>query len=133
MFFSVLTGRPLSGSVSSSFATGSCLAHRAPLQARPAPAFFVHAAHKKGGGSTKNGRDSNAQRRGVKVYGGQPIKAGGIIIRQLGTQVAAHLDAMLMLLLSRQSLASQTTCYFAVCVLRPRCIGAVPASSPGAC
>lgn len=39
------------------------------------------------GGSTKNGRDSNAQRRGVKVYGGQRIKAGGIIVRQLGTVV----------------------------------------------
>lgn len=39
------------------------------------------------GGSTKNGRDSNAQRRGVKVYGGQRVKAGGIIVRQLGTVV----------------------------------------------
>ncbi len=42
-------------------------------------------AHKKGQGSSRNGRDSNAQRRGVKVYGGQSIKAGGIIIRQCGT------------------------------------------------
>ncbi|HUS92245.1 MAG TPA: 50S ribosomal protein L27 [Phycisphaerae bacterium] len=42
-------------------------------------------AHKKGQGSTRNGRDSNAQRRGVKVYGGQVIQAGGIIIRQCGT------------------------------------------------
>jgi large subunit ribosomal protein L27 len=41
----------------------------------------------KGGGSTRNGRDSNAQRLGVKVYGGQAIKAGGIIIRQRGTVV----------------------------------------------
>jgi large subunit ribosomal protein L27 len=41
----------------------------------------------KGGGSTRNGRDSNAQRLGVKVYGGQAIKAGGIIIRQRGTTV----------------------------------------------
>ncbi len=41
----------------------------------------------KGGGSTRNGRDSNAQRLGVKVYGGQVIKAGGIIIRQRGTTV----------------------------------------------
>jgi large subunit ribosomal protein L27 len=41
----------------------------------------------KGGGSTRNGRDSNAQRLGVKVYGGQVIKAGGIIIRQRGTVV----------------------------------------------
>ena len=39
-------------------------------------------AHKKGSGSTKNGRDSNSQRLGVKVYGNQPVKAGGIIVRQ---------------------------------------------------
>jgi large subunit ribosomal protein L27 len=41
-------------------------------------------AHKKGSGSTKNGRDSNSQRLGVKVYGNQPVKAGGIIVRQRG-------------------------------------------------
>jgi|TARA_B100001094_G_C18178992_1_gene799695 large subunit ribosomal protein L27 len=41
-------------------------------------------AHKKGSGSTKNGRDSNSQRLGVKVYGNQPIKAGGIVVRQRG-------------------------------------------------
>mmetsp|Transcript_13721 Transcript_13721/g.18844 ORF Transcript_13721/g.18844 Transcript_13721/m.18844 type:complete len:154 (+) Transcript_13721:249-710(+) len=44
----------------------------------------IQAAHKKGAGSTKNGRDSNASRLGVKVYGGQPVKAGGIIVRQRG-------------------------------------------------
>ena len=43
-------------------------------------------AHKKGQGSSKNGRESNAKRLGVKVYGGQSIRAGGIIIRQRGTQ-----------------------------------------------
>ena len=43
-------------------------------------------AHKKAGGSSKNGRDSNAQRRGVKRYGGEPVKAGNILVRQLGTQ-----------------------------------------------
>jgi len=42
-------------------------------------------AHKKGQGSTRNGRDSNAQRRGVKLYGGQSVRTGGIIIRQCGT------------------------------------------------
>jgi len=42
-------------------------------------------AHKKAGGSSKNGRDSNAQRLGVKVYGGQQILQGGIIVRQRGT------------------------------------------------
>jgi len=41
-------------------------------------------AHKKGAGSTKNGRDSNSQRLGVKVYGNQAVKAGGIIVRQRG-------------------------------------------------
>jgi large subunit ribosomal protein L27 len=44
-------------------------------------------AHKKGQGSTRNGRDSNAQRRGVKVFGGQQINAGGIIVRQVGTRI----------------------------------------------
>jgi large subunit ribosomal protein L27 len=41
-------------------------------------------AHKKGAGSTKNGRDSNAKRLGVKCYHGHPVKAGSIIIRQRG-------------------------------------------------
>ena len=41
-------------------------------------------AHKKGQGSSRNGRDSNGQRRGVKVYEGQPIRSGGIIVRQVG-------------------------------------------------
>ena len=44
-------------------------------------------AHKKGGGTTRNGRDSESKRLGVKVYGGQAINAGGIIIRQRGTRV----------------------------------------------
>ncbi len=44
-------------------------------------------AHKKGQGSSRNGRDSNAQRRGVKVFGGQQVSAGSIIIRQLGTRI----------------------------------------------
>ena len=43
-------------------------------------------AHKKGGGSTRNGRDSNSQRLGVKAFGGQTISAGSIIIRQRGTR-----------------------------------------------
>ena len=44
-------------------------------------------AHKKGQGSTRNGRDSPGQRRGVKLYGGQFARAGNILIRQLGTLV----------------------------------------------
>jgi large subunit ribosomal protein L27 len=44
-------------------------------------------AHKKGQGSSRNGRDSNPKRLGVKVYGGQDIRAGGIIVRQRGTRI----------------------------------------------
>ena len=44
-------------------------------------------AHKKGGGSSKNGRDSNAQRLGVKRYDGQKVLAGNIIVRQRGTKI----------------------------------------------
>jgi large subunit ribosomal protein L27 len=43
-------------------------------------------AHKKAGGSSRNGRDSQSKRLGVKVYGGQAINAGGIIVRQRGTR-----------------------------------------------
>jgi large subunit ribosomal protein L27 len=44
-------------------------------------------AHKKAGGSTRNGRDSIGQRRGVKRFGGQIVKAGNILVRQLGTKI----------------------------------------------
>ena len=44
-------------------------------------------AHKKAGGSSRNGRDSNAQRRGVKRYGGQAVLAGNILVRQRGTHI----------------------------------------------
>lgn len=44
-------------------------------------------AHKKGQGSSRNGRDSNGQRRGVKSFGGEEIHAGTIIVRQLGTKI----------------------------------------------
>jgi large subunit ribosomal protein L27 len=46
-------------------------------------------AHKKGQGSSRNGRDSNGQRRGVKRYGGEKVIAGNIIVRQLGTKFHA--------------------------------------------
>ena len=49
-------------------------------------------AHKKGQGSTRNGRDSNAQYLGVKVYGGQTIGVGGIIVRQRGTKFRPGLN-----------------------------------------
>ena len=44
-------------------------------------------AHKKGAGSTRNGRDSNSQRLGVKKFGGESVRAGNILIRQRGTKV----------------------------------------------
>ncbi|HEY1784500.1 MAG TPA: 50S ribosomal protein L27 [Pirellulales bacterium] len=43
-------------------------------------------AHKKGQGSSRNGRDSNAQRRGVKKFGGEKVDAGNILVRQVGTK-----------------------------------------------
>lgn len=49
-------------------------------------------AHKKGQGSTKNGRDSNSQRLGVKRYGGQVVKAGCILVRQRGTKFHAGVN-----------------------------------------
>jgi len=44
-------------------------------------------AHKKAGGSSRNGRDSKGQRRGVKRFGGEVVRAGNIIVRQLGTKI----------------------------------------------
>jgi large subunit ribosomal protein L27 len=44
-------------------------------------------AHKKAGGSSRNGRDSHGQRRGVKIFGGQKVRAGNILVRQLGTRI----------------------------------------------
>ena len=44
-------------------------------------------AHKKGQGSSRNGRDSNGQRRGMKIFGGQQVLAGSILVRQLGTKI----------------------------------------------
>ena len=92
MLASSVAGMSLQGSTQGSFACGHRLQQRNPVRVlAPAP-FTVEAAHKKGGGSTKNGRDSKSKRRGVKVYGGQAIGAGGIIVRQLGTKVAASSD-----------------------------------------
>ena len=52
-------------------------------------------AHKKGGGSSRNGRDSNGQRRGIKLYGGQAVKSGGIIVRQCGTKFRPGVNVMM--------------------------------------
>ncbi len=49
-------------------------------------------AHKKSGGSSRNGRDSQGQRRGVKRFGGQRVKAGNILVRQLGTRIHPGLN-----------------------------------------
>src|SRR5262245_32251964 len=65
-------------------ATAHCIGGALDFDSGPAiiPALM---AHKKGQGSSRNGRDSNGQRRGIKVYEGQPIRAGGIIVRQVGS------------------------------------------------
>ena len=57
----------------------------------PARGLTIQMAHKKGAGSTKNGRDSKGQRLGVKIYGDQLAKPGAIIIRQRGTKVRTSL------------------------------------------
>ncbi|KAL3697600.1 hypothetical protein R1sor_011676 [Riccia sorocarpa] len=85
-----MKGLSLSSSSSSSFMTGEtselcpkfvpCIS---PAVAQP---LTIEAAHKKGAGSTKNGRDSIAKRLGVKIYGDQPAKPGCIIVRQRGTK-----------------------------------------------
>ena len=49
-------------------------------------------AHKKAGGSTRNGRDSESKRLGVKLYGGQSVKAGNILVRQRGTRIHAGVN-----------------------------------------
>ena len=49
-------------------------------------------AHKKGGGSSRNGRDSQSQRLGVKVYGGQVVRSGNILVRQRGTRIKPGLN-----------------------------------------
>lgn len=49
-------------------------------------------AHKKGVGSSRNGRDSQGQRRGTKIFGGQVVSAGAILVRQVGTPIRAGLN-----------------------------------------
>jgi large subunit ribosomal protein L27 len=52
-------------------------------------------AHKKGQGSSRNGRDSAGQRRGVKVYGGEAVQAGSILVRQVGTRIHPGINVKL--------------------------------------
>ena len=67
--------------------SGSRVATMPTTTSAPARGFSVEAAHKKGTGSTKNGRDSNPQYLGVKKYGGEVVSTGNIIIRQRGNKV----------------------------------------------
>ncbi len=63
-------------------------------------------AHKKGAGSTRNGRDSNSQKRGVKVYGGEQVTAGSILVRQVGATIPSGPE--------RHGLGSDFTALFAL-------------------
>lgn len=96
----------------SSFLASQSIAVRPLVSLAPKKAFVsIEAAHKKGAGSTKNGRDSNSQRRGVKVYGAQPVKAGGIIIRQQGSTVRPRWLAQAMLPFGGCCIKSALTLY----------------------
>ncbi|CAN6472374.1 unnamed protein product [Victoria cruziana] len=84
-----LRGLTLSPSSSSSYVRGDCGV--SSLNNRSCVSFLarslsIEAAHKKGAGSTKNGRDSRGQRLGVKIYGDQVAKPGAIIVKQRGTR-----------------------------------------------
>lgn len=84
-------GLSLSASSSTSFFKGELsVAPRSVTVSLPQKTPFpliIESAHKKGSGSTKNGRDSRGQRLGVKIYGDQVAKPGAIIVRQRGTKV----------------------------------------------
>lgn len=69
-----------------------------PLKSLP---LTIESAHKKGAGSTKNGRDSRGQRLGVKIYGDQVAKPGAIIVRQRGTKVWIIVNESWLLKLER--------------------------------
>lgn len=86
-----------SSSTSSSFLTGSSSLRPATSVTLPRiqrSALIIRNAHKKGAGSTKNGRDSAGKRLGVKIYGDQVAKPGSIIVRQRGTKVNLSLFSL---------------------------------------
>lgn len=90
-------GMSLSSTSSSSFFRGDLgtlqLGPKLSLSTNPRRLpLTIQNAHKKGAGSTKNGRDSKGQRLGVKIYGDQVAKPGSIIIRQRGTKVISFFD-----------------------------------------
>ena len=74
--------------LASRFAVATALDRIAParVDARAPRRAVIECAHKKGTGSTKNGRDSNPQYRGIKKFGGEKVIAGNIIVRQCGTK-----------------------------------------------
>ncbi|KAL2644347.1 hypothetical protein R1flu_011934 [Riccia fluitans] len=88
-----MKGLTLNPSSSSSFMTGESSGLSPKFVPCGCPAvtqpLTIEAAHKKGAGSTKNGRDSISKRLGVKIYGDQPAKPGAIIVRQRGTKFHA--------------------------------------------
>ena len=73
--------------------------------------LFRKMAHKKAGGSTNNGRDSNAKRRGVKRFGGQKISAGEILVRQKGTRFFAGENVEMGRDFTLFATASGTVCF----------------------
>jgi large subunit ribosomal protein L27 len=77
--------------------SGNSLGMGVGVATLPARGLTIQMAHKKGAGSTKNGRDSKGQRLGVKIYGDQLAKPGAIIIRQRGTKVLAFPASLLLL------------------------------------
>ncbi|KAG0564660.1 hypothetical protein M758_8G123400 [Ceratodon purpureus] len=85
----VFTGLTLSSSAASSFLAGESrfsTAGEASVSSQSANGLVIEAAHKKGSGSTKNGRDSKPKMLGVKIYGDQVAQPGAIIVRQRGTK-----------------------------------------------
>ena len=87
---SVFTGLSLSSSAASSvFGGDSRLPTASETTSVSSQGLVIEAAHKKGSGSTKNGRDSKPKMLGVKIYGDQAAQPGAIIVRQRGTKVSA--------------------------------------------
>lgn len=84
-------------------------------------------AHKKGQGSTKNGRDSNPQFRGIKLYGGEIAKPGAIIVRQVGTPFQAGFNVKMGTDNTLYSVADGTVTF------RGRKVHVVPSDAKAAC
>ncbi|KAG6400692.1 hypothetical protein SASPL_137534 [Salvia splendens] len=121
-------GLSIGSSSSSSFFRGDFglihMGQNASVMLPMKPPLTIESAHKKGAGSTKNGRDSPGQRLGVKIFGDQAAKAGSIIVRQRGTKNFAleHCDfeyeAISALLVYTMCIGQLATCLFPVFVSR---------------